>query len=95
VTPFPRRFPRRYAKEWHDTITYIIRQHGGSACYDDFYREIPLILQLNEWELRPSGVKQESIWRGTLRGYLSHMVKKGILSRSYTERGPIFRLANP
>ena len=83
---------KRNAKEWHDAIIKIIKQHGGRANYDDFYSEIPKILQLNGRELRPStpGANYEPVWRGTLRGYLTDMVQNGTLSKGGTGRKPIF-----
>lgn len=83
---------KRTADEWHNAIISIIRKHGGLANYGNFYSEIPKILPLTDRELRPSteGANYESVWRGTLRGYLSDMVLDGILTKSGTRRKPMF-----
>ena len=83
---------KRNAKEWHDAIIKTIRKHEGSADYTDFYSEIPELLRLNKRELRPSTPKAnyESVWRGTLRGYLSDMVQEGALSKEIKNRKRIF-----
>lgn len=77
---------KRKRKEWHDAILSIIQRHGGRATYRNFYPEIPEILQLTERELKPStvGANYEFVWRGTLRGYLSHMVQEGIIYKDGT-----------
>ena len=87
---------KRNAKEWHDAIIKIIRKHKGSADYTNFYSEIPELLRLNERELRPSTPKAnyESVWRGTLRGYLSDMVQDGTLSKEIINIKRIFREMN-
>ncbi|MBN2330841.1 MAG: hypothetical protein JXC85_03430 [Candidatus Aenigmarchaeota archaeon] len=85
---------KRKAEEWHDAIFEIIKRHGGKADYDSFYNEIPNLLHLNKRELRPSTPKAnlELVWRGTLRGYLSDMIKAGILTKSGKMRERIFSI---
>lgn len=85
---------KRRHEEWHKAIYEIIERHGGKADYNHFYSEIPDILKLNEWELRPSTAKAnyEKVWRGTLRGYLSHMVRDGLLTKNGKRSEPIFSI---
>ena len=71
---------KRNCFEWHNAIFKIINKYDNDADYCAFYTEIPIILNpLTERELKGSGIKQEATWRGTLRGYLSHMVRDGLL----------------
>lgn len=87
---------KRAAKEWHNAIIYIIKNHKGSADYDNFYSEIPRIMVLNNRELRPStkGANYEPVWRGTLRGYLSDMVFKGVLTKNDgIKKKPVFSVS--
>jgi hypothetical protein len=75
---------KRSRTEWQTAITSIITNNGGRADMDTLYAIIPNVLALNERELRPSTEKArfEPVWRGTLRGYLSDMVRDSILAKN-------------
>ncbi len=88
--------PKRTNKEWRDAIVMVIEQRNGEATNSQFYADIPKIINLTEWEKRPSTKKAsyEKVWRGTLRGYLTQMVQDGTLIKQGPTKQPIFRLRN-
>ena len=75
---------KRESPEWICPIVKIILRHGNYANYDTLYAEIPTNIDppLTEYEKRLSGKENpEYEWRGTLRGYLSDLVKDGTLRK--------------
>ncbi len=79
---------KRESPEWIIPIVKIILIHGNYASYDILYNEIPKNIQppLTEYEWRPSGRVGEWEWRGTLRGYLSDLIKDGTLRKDIDSR---------
>ena len=86
--------PKRSETEWYAAIRKIIDANKGIANYKQLYQNIPGILILNARELKLSGEEKEAKWRGTLRGYLSHLTSDGILEKTRDDTGRVaFRTA--
>lgn len=87
---------KRESPEWVRSVVKIILLHENNTNIDTLYSEIPKYIHLTEHERRLSGIAAEQLWRGTLRGYLSDLVKDGTLKRNYgPRRKPWFSVACP
>lgn len=87
---------KRESPEWVSPIVKIILLNENNCNLDTLYSTIPNYIQFTEQELRASGIAGETLWRGTLRGYLSHLVKDGELDRTYDYKNkPWYNVRNP
>ncbi len=75
---------RREYIEWQTAIATIILLHDNYCLLNPtLYIEIKKFIRFTEHEQKPSGEAGEKICRGTLRGYLSDMVRDGLLKKDF------------